>query len=281
LRLLIVSALAVTLTGCAYFAPQQARQPSLTSQRFWTAAKTLQRPSERRTINIAGTLNTHTKNAKSNIVPASLSAQPDDKSNVVINTKPNLVTKAEPPQSTQPDDKSNVVINTKPNLVTKAEPPQSTQPDDKSNVVINPKPNLVTKAEPPQSTQPDDKSNQNTKPNIVTKAEPPQSAQPDDKSDPVITKAMATIAAKMGLENSASVELSKVKRAKKSALGKSIDTICGFVRGKNKLGADTGGRAFLYLVQEDEAYIEGYNLATSPYRNLCTQTASGLLEFLL
>jgi hypothetical protein len=229
LRLLIISTLAVTLTGCV--APQQARQPSLTSERVWTAAKTLQRPSQRRTINIAGTLNTHTKNAKSNIVPASLSAQPDDKSNVVINTKPNVVTKAEPPQSAQPDDKSNVVIN--------------------------------------------------TKPNVVTKAEPPQSAQPDDKSDPVITKAMATIAAKMGLENSASVELSKVKRAKKNALGKSIDTICGFVRGKNKSGADTGGRAFLYLVQEDEAYIEGYNLATSPYHNLCTQTASGLLEFLL
>ena len=205
LRLLIISALAVTLTGCAYFAPQQARQPSLTSERVWTAAKTLQRPSERRTINIAGTLNTHTKNAKSNIVPASLPAQPDDKSNVVINTKPN----------------------------------------------------------------------------VVTKAEPPQSAQPDDKSDPVITKAMATIAAKMGLENSASVELSKVKRAKKNALGKSIDIICGYVRGKNTSGADTGGRAFLYLVQEDEAYIEGYNLATSPYHNLCTQTASGLLEFLL
>jgi hypothetical protein len=255
LRLLIISTLAVTLTGCV--APQQARQPSLTSERVWTAAKTLQRPSQRRTINIAGTLNTHTKNAKSNIVPASLSAQPDDKSNVVINTKPNVVTKAEPPQSAQPDDKSDVVINTKPNVVTKAEPPQSAQPDDKSDVVIN------------------------TKPNVVTKAEPPQSAQPDDKSDPVITKAMATIAAKMGLENSASVELSKVKRAKKNALGKSIDTICGFVRGKNKSGADTGGRAFLYLVQEDEAYIEGYNLATSPYHNLCTQTASGLLEFLL
>jgi uncharacterized membrane protein YgaE (UPF0421/DUF939 family) len=79
----------------------------------------------------------------------------------------------------------------------------------------------------------------------------------------------------------ASVELSKMKRGNKNALGKSIDTICGFVRGKNKSGADTGGRAFLYLVQEDEAYIEGYNLATSPYRNLCTQTASGLLEFLL
>jgi hypothetical protein len=245
MRLLIISALAVTLTGCAYFAPEQAWQPSLTSHQAWT------RPSERRTINIAGTLNTHTKNAKSNIVPASLSAQPD------------------------------VELNPKPNLVTKAESPQSAQPNDKSNVVINPKPNLVTKAEPPQPAQPNGKSDENTKPNIVTRAEPPQSAQPNDKSDPVITKAMATIAAKMGLENSASVELSKMKRAKKNALGKSIDTICGFVRGESKSGADTGGRAFLYLVQEDEAYIEGYNLATSPYRNLCTQTASGLLEFLL
>ena len=203
LRLLIISALTVTLTGCV--APQQARQASLTSDRVWTVAKTLQGPSQRRTLDTAGKLNTHTKNAKSNIVPASLSSQPDDKSNVVISAKPN----------------------------------------------------------------------------IVTKTETPQSSQPDDKFDPVIKKAMATIAAKMGLENSASVELSKVKRAKKNALGKSIDTICGYVRGKNTSGADTGGRAFLYLVQEDEAYIDGYNLATSPYHNLCTQTASGLLEFLL
>jgi hypothetical protein len=231
LRLLIISALAGTLTGCAYFAPQEARQPSLTSERVWTVAKTLQRPSQRRTIGIAGTLNTRTKNAKSNIVPASLSSQPDDKSNVEINTRPNIVTKTELPQSTSPDNKSNVEINTKPNIVTKTEPPQSTPPDD--------------------------------------------------KLDPVITKAMATIAAKMGLENSASVELSKVKRAKKNALGKSIDTICGYVRGKNTSGTDTGGRAFLYLVQEDEAYIDGYNLARSPYHNLCTQTASGLLEFRL
>jgi hypothetical protein len=220
-------------------------------------AKTLQRPSQRRTLDTAGRLNTHTRNAKSNIVPASLSSQPDDKSNEVISAKPNIVTKTETPQSAQPDDKSNDVISAKPNIVTKTETPQSSQPDDKSNDVIS------------------------AKPNIVTKTETPQSSQPDDKSDPVIKKAMATIAAKMGLENSASVEFSKVKRAKKNALGKSIDTICGYVRGKNTSGADTGGRAFLYLVQEDEAYIDGYNLATSPYHNLCTQTASGLLEFLL
>ena len=185
LRLLIISTLAVTLTGCV--APQQARQASLTSDRVWTVAKTLQRPSQRRTLDTAGRLNTHTRNAKSNIVPASLSSQPDDKSNELISAKPN----------------------------------------------------------------------------IVTKTETPQSSQPDDKSDPVIKKAMATIAAKMGLENSASVEFSKVKRAKKNALGKSTDTICGYVREKNTSGAHTGGRAFLYLVQEDEAYIDGYNLATS------------------
>jgi len=230
-RLLIISALAVTLTGCAYFAPQQARQASLTSERVWTVAKTLQRPSQRRTVDTAGRLNTHIKNAKSNIVPASLSSQSDDKSNVVISAKPNIVRKTETPQSSQPDDRSNVVIS--------------------------------------------------AKPNIVTKMEAPQSSQPDDKFDPVITKAMTTIAETMGLENTASVELSKVKRAKKNALGKSIDTICGYVRLKNTSGAGTGGRAFLYLVQEDEAYIDGYNLATSLYRNLCTQTASGLLEFLL
>jgi hypothetical protein len=230
-RLLIISALAVTLTGCAYLAPQQARQASLTSERVWTIEKTLQRPSQRRTVDTAGRLNTHTKNAKSNIEPASLSSQSDDKSNVVISAKPNIVRKTETPQSSQPDDRSNVVIS--------------------------------------------------AKPNIVTKMEAPQSSQPDDKFDPVITKAMTTIAETMGLENTASVELSKVKRAKKNALGKSIDTICGYVRLKNTSGAGTGGRAFLYLVQEDEAYIDGYNLATSLYRNLCTQTASGLLEFLL
>ena len=289
LRLLIISALTVTLTGCV--APQQARQASLTSERVWTVAKTLQRPSQRRTLDTAGRLNTHTKNAKSNIVPASLSSQPDDKSDVVTSAKPNIVTKTETPQSSQPDDKSNVVTSAKPNIVTKTETPQSSQPDDKSNVVTSAKPNIVTKTETPQSSQPDDKSNVVTsakpnivtktetpqssqpadksnvvtsaKPNIVTKTETPQSSQPDDKFDPVIKKAMATIAAKMGLENSASVELSKVKRAKKNALGKSIDIICGYVRGKNTSGADTGGRAFLYLVQEDEAYIDGYNLATS------------------
>lgn len=247
MRLLVISSLAATLAGCAYVAPQDARQLSLASEGVWTVPKNWQGPSQPRIIDSEGTLKTRTKNAKSNIVPASLSLQ-HNKSNVVINTKTDIVMNTKPPQSTQSDNKPNVA---------KMEPPQATQPDNKSNVVTN------------------------TKPNIVTSMAPPQSIPPDDKFDPVITKAMATIAAKMGLENSSSVELFKVKRAKRNALGKSIDTICGYVRGKETLGADNGGKSFLYLVQEDEAYIDGYNLATSPYHNLCTQNASGLLEFLL
>src|ERR1700745_1095242 len=93
LRLVIISALAVTLGGCAYFAPQRARQAALTTERVWIAAETFQKPSQRRPLDTAGRANTHIKNAKSNIVPASLSAQPDDKSSVVIAAKPNIVTK--------------------------------------------------------------------------------------------------------------------------------------------------------------------------------------------
>jgi hypothetical protein len=103
----------------------------------------------------------------------------------------------------------------------------------------------------------------------LPKTETAQSSQPDDKLDPVIKKAMPTIAAKM--ENSVSVELVEMKRAEKNASGKSIDTICGYVRGKTASGADTGERPFLYLVQENEAYLGGYNMATSPYHNLCRQ----------
>jgi hypothetical protein len=107
------------------------------------------------------------------------------------------------------------------------------------------------------------------KPNTVPKMDAASCIQPDVKSDPVLKKAMPTIATKM--ENSAFVELVEMKRAKKNALGRSIDTICGYVRGKNASGSETGDKPFLYLVQEDEAYIGGYNMATSPYHNLCDE----------
>jgi len=115
---------------------------------------------------------------------------------------------------------------------------------------------------------PDDKSNIviNEKSAIGAKTETPQSSLLDDKSDPVINKAKATIAAKM--ENPDSVEFREMKRAeRKNAAGKSIDSICGYV--KTAPGGETGERPFLYLVQEDEAYIGGYSIATSPHHNIC------------
>ncbi len=155
--------------------------------------------------------------------------------------------------------------NTEPNVSSSA------QLNDESNTLINAKSTAAAKTETPRSPQLDGTSNASINANRTTavKTEAAQSSQPDDKLDPVLKKAMPTIAAKM--ENSASVELVEMKRAEKEASGKSIDTICGYVRGKTASGEDTGDRPFLYLVQENEAYIGGYNMATSPYHNLCRQ----------
>jgi hypothetical protein len=92
----------------------------------------------------------------------------------------------------------------------------------------------------------------------------PSSPRLDDET--VIKKAKATIAAKVSDPNS--VEFEGMERAgRKNALGNSIDTICGFVRDKN-----SGPRQFLYVVEKDEAYIGGYAIATSTYRNICSIT---------
>jgi hypothetical protein len=202
MRLLFISALAATLIGCTCFTPQQAQQASLTgcteANGFACsdgAAGTPQIAAKKEKPRYRREANTHTENAKSNIVPKM--------------------------------DASSV------------------QPDDKSNTVTN------------------------AKSTIAAKTETPQSSQVDDKSDPVIKKAKATIAAKM--ENPASVEFVEMKRAdRKDALGKSIDTICGYVSGKNASGGVTGDTPFLYLVQEDKAYIGGM-MATTEYRysNIC------------
>jgi len=123
------------------------------------------------------------------------------------------------------------------------------RPDDKSNIVTT-TPTVATKTEIPHDE--------------AAKTEIPPPSQLDDES--VIKKAKATTAAKMGDPNS--VEFEGMERAaRENALGKSIDTICGFVRDKN-----SGPKPFLYLVQKDEAYIGGYTIATSEYRNICSIT---------
>jgi hypothetical protein len=130
--------------------------------------------------------------------------------------------------------------------------------DTRTKIVASP----ITVKTPPQ---PDGKSNGevNMK-SIAAKAEPSPSSQLDDES--VIKIAKIAIAAKM--ENTASVVFLEMKRAaREDALGNSIDTICGRVRGK--LAGDTGDRPFLYVVQKDEAYIGAYTIATTEYRKTC------------
>jgi hypothetical protein len=133
---------------------------------------------------------------------------------------------------------------------------------DNSNIEITTPP-IAAKTETPSSSQPHDGS-VTTRP-VAAETETPPSPQLDDES--VIKKAKATIAAKMSDPHS--VEFEDMERAaRKNVLGKPIDTICGFVRDKN-----SGPRPFLYLVQKDEAYVGGYIIATSEYRNICSITA--------
>ena len=93
----------------------------------------------------------------------------------------------------------------------------------------------------------------------------------DDASDPVLNKAKISIAAKM--ENPASAEFSDMKRAvRKNVIGRPVDSICGHVRGKNASGADVGDKPFLYLVDDDDAYVvDGTtnSAAAIAYRNIC------------
>jgi hypothetical protein len=111
---------------------------------------------------------------------------------------------------------------------------------------------------------------------IEAKVEAPASDRRAETSDPVIVKAKTTIAAK--LEDPASAEFVEMKRAmRQNTLGKSVDTICGRVKGKKVSGEDAGDRPFLYLVNEDDAYVvdgPANSAAASAYRNICSESGT-------
>jgi hypothetical protein len=135
---------------------------------------------------------------------------------------------------------------------------------------------IATKTEQPSIAHVRDRpqpAEKKAKPTVIeAKVEAPASGRPAETSDPIIIKAKTTIAAK--LEDPASAEFGEMKRAiRKNTLGKSVDTICGRVKGKKVSGEDTGDRPFLYLVTEDEAYVvdgPANSAAASAYRNICS-----------
>ena len=96
--------------------------------------------------------------------------------------------------------------------------------------------------------------------------------RPAEASDTVLNKAKLSIAAKM--EDPGSAQFSDMDRAiRLNTFGRAVDTICGRVRGRNASGAETGERAFLYLVKEDDAYVvvdgKPDSAAAIAYRNIC------------
>ena len=142
---------------------------------------------------------------------------------------------------------------------TRAKPTVAAKTREPPIALVRDKPRLAAKKAKPTVTE--------------AKVEAPASDRPAETSDPVIIKAKTTIAAK--LENPASAEFGEMKRAiRKNTLGKSVDTICGRVKGKKASGEDTGDRPFLYLVKEDDAYVvdgPANSAAASAYRNICSE----------
>ena len=145
-----------------------------------------------------------------------------------------------------------------------------------SSATTKGKPVAAAKTEAPSTAHVRDRSRlaaKEAKSSVIeAKVEAPASGRPAETSDPVVIKARTTIAAK--LEDPASAEFGEMKRAiRKNTLGKSVDTICGRVKGKKASGEDTGDRPFLYLVTEDEAYVvdgPANSAAASAYRNICS-----------
>ena len=91
---------------------------------------------------------------------------------------------------------------------------------------------------------------------VAGRTAPLPPAQLTDTAKPVTEKAKASIAAMM--VNPASAEFYNLKRAVTKMLDEPVDTICGYVKGKNASGGDTQEMPFLYIIRDDrdgEAYL--------------------------
>src|SRR5262245_16923748 len=105
---------------------------------------------------------------------------------------------------------------------------------------------------------------------VAGRTAPLPPAQLTDTSKPVTEKAKASVAGM--LLNPASAEFHNLKRAVKKMLDEPVDTICGYVKGKNARG-DTEEMPFLYIIRDDrngEVYlVDG--------RSYVAQTVHGVL----
>jgi hypothetical protein len=245
MRILLVGLLSATLLGCSCLNPQQASLQGCSSLGCFNRTAEADPPLELKPAPF--TPNPATAKVKSTAAPKT--TKPAKPTSIAAKT-------AKPPSA---------AMKPAPAATTPAKPP-SVQPGDENDSAEEKAPPPITKPERRASVEPSKGS--------FTTAAKPEGAAPNqsvDKSDPVLKKARTTVASK--LENPASAKFEGMKRAmRKNTFGQSVDTICGHVRVKSESGEDTGERAFLYLVKEDEAYVvdgKPGSAAASAYRNIC------------
>jgi hypothetical protein len=254
MRTLVVGTLAATLVGCSCLLPPQTVMEACLDPNGLACFKAVaSQPIEPKPASF-----------KTNSAP--------------IKAKTAIAEKTEKPQSDDDRDRPHLATKTAKSALAaaKVEPPASGQAAEPSDPVITiAKTEIAAKTEEPPSDDERDKAHLATKKAksnmAAAKVEPPVIGQAAAPSDPVLTKAKTAIAAK--LEVPASAEFGEMKRAfRKNTFGKSVDSICGRVKGKKASGEDTGDRPFLYLITEDDAYVvDGPpgSAAASAYRNIC------------
>jgi len=253
MRTLLVGTMAATLVGCSCLLPPQSVMDACTD------------------ANGLACFDRTVASQPIELKPASFKANS-------ATTKAKLAAKTEKLSSDDDRDKHHLATKKAKSTLAaaKVEPPASAQPAQPSDPVVTiATTESAAKTEKPWSDDERDKAYlARTKAKSTTaaaKVEPPASGQSAEPSDPVITRAKTAIAAK--LEVPASAEFGEMKRAfRKNTFGKSVDTICGRVKGKKASGEDTGDRPFLYLITEDDAFVvDGPpgSAAASAYRNIC------------
>ena len=253
MRTLLVGTMAATLVGCSCLLPPQSVMDACTD------------------ANGLACFDRTVASQPIELKPASFKANS-------ATTKAKLAAKTEKLSSDDDRDKHHLATKKAKSTLAaaKVEPPASAQPAQPSDPVVTiATTESAAKTEKPSSDDERDKAYlATTKAKSTTaaaKVEPPASGHSAEPSDPVITRAKTAIAAK--LEVPASAEFGEMKRAfRKNTFGKSVDTLCGRVKGKKASGEDTGDRPFLYLITEDDAYVvDGPpgSAAASAYRNIC------------
>jgi len=167
--------------------------------------------------------------------------------------KPKIAARSEKPPSAHAHHKTDLAMNTAKSTTTTEKVDRAAAKAEPAAAKVDP---AATKVEP-----------------AAPKVDPPGPVRAAETSDQIIAKAKATIAS--GLDDPKSAEFRDMKRTMRTnTLGKSVDTICGYVKGKKASGEGTGDMPFLYLVKDNEAFVvDGppTSAAATAYRSICNQ----------